>query len=277
MVKFSRGERICYLIAWEADLGTRAADAQLEPRCERGRCPDPNQISRGRGQSMHNDYLKAAVIGGLAILLLLGVLWGLRYSVGGLPNELSLPILAIAGVFLLLGTLALVSVSFSFFQLDDKSQALALPEGSIRAVIALSLVVLFAILTVYLYGTLSTSGISNVKGLTTTQQRDSFVAGLKDQVIAVVPVGDQGPFTVYYRERNPASDDFAKQLLVLIGTLVTAVTSFYFGARAASSGNGAAEAPEERGISPSTTVRPAPNSPSAQTEFEISGRGLDVV
>ena len=48
-----------------------------------------------------------------------------------------------------------VSVAVGHFGLSDKSQALALPEGSIRAVIALSLVIIFAILTVFLYGTLA--------------------------------------------------------------------------------------------------------------------------
>lgn len=81
---------------------------------------------------------------------LLGIV---RYA--GVPNELSLPVLAIAGVVALLGSLALVAVSFSSVNMADKSQPLALPQGSVRAVIALSLVVLFAILTVYLFSSLN--------------------------------------------------------------------------------------------------------------------------
>ena len=40
---------------------------------------------------------------------------------------------------------------------------------------------------------------------------------------------------MFYRDSNPAGEDFAKQLLVLLGTLVTSVASFYFGTNAVSS------------------------------------------
>ena len=62
----------------------------------------------------------------------------------GLDVQISLPILSIAGVVLLLATLALIAVAFAGYELHDKTQALALPEGSIRAVIALSLIMIFA-------------------------------------------------------------------------------------------------------------------------------------
>jgi hypothetical protein len=99
---------------------------------------------------MRNVWAGAAIIV-LAALFLLGGLWGLAYWIhgGNVQSEVGLPVLAIAGVIPLLLALGLVSVAFSIFDLDDKSQALALPEGSVRAVIALSLVVLFAILTIF--------------------------------------------------------------------------------------------------------------------------------
>jgi amino acid transporter len=93
----------------------------------------------------------------LAIVLLAAILLLATWLLNQLGAEtwLSLPVLAILGMLLLLTTLAAVSVAFGHFGLSDKSQALALPEGSIRAVIALSLVIIFAILTVFLYGTLA--------------------------------------------------------------------------------------------------------------------------
>jgi hypothetical protein len=93
----------------------------------------------------------------IAIVVLAGTLLGAILLLIKLHAEtwLSLPVLAILGMLLLLTTLAAVSVAFGHFGLSDKSQALALPEGSIRAVIALSLVIIFAILTVFLYGTLA--------------------------------------------------------------------------------------------------------------------------
>jgi hypothetical protein len=64
-------------------------------------------------------------------------------------NAFTLPLLAIGGVILLILVLTIVAAIFEFLDLANKNQAMGLPEGSIRAVIALSLIVLFAILAVY--------------------------------------------------------------------------------------------------------------------------------
>jgi hypothetical protein len=226
---------------------------------------------------MRDNRLIAAVIV-IVALLLIGVIFGLRYLLVGAAAEIGLPVLAIAGVVLLLATLALVSVAFSVFGLDDKSQALALPEGSIRAVIALSLIVLFAVLSVYLYGSLSDARINSVAGLNAAQKANFIAALAREQVVAVTPDSGDGPFTVYFRDRNPASEDFAKQLLVLIGTLVTSVASFYFGTRAARSSDTARgltrNTPQIRSIAPAHATRDAALS---EVEFEIHGEGLDLV
>src|SRR5262252_21344 len=67
---------------------------------------------------------------------------------------IKLPVLIIVGIMALFATLALVAVTFSVAGLSDSSQALGLPEGSVRAAIALSLIVIFAITSIYLYGSL---------------------------------------------------------------------------------------------------------------------------
>jgi hypothetical protein len=181
---------------------------------------------------MNDNRVTGFYLAGFAILLLVA-LFGLSFAVGFAPTEVKLPIIAIAGVFLLLGALAIVSVAFSLFELSDKTQALGLPEGSIRAVIALSLIVLFAILSVYLYASL------------TSQKPDS------------------------------PNTDFAKQLLVLVGTLVTSVASFYFGSRAAASGSAGGDVPrappEIRGIDPQRLTA------DAASPLEIRGDRLDLV
>src|SRR5262249_55223810 len=160
-------------------------------------------------------------------LVILGVIFGLGYSLRDAANEIRLPLLAIAGVVVLFATLALVSVSFATFGLQDPKQALALPEGSVRAAIALALIVLFAVLTVYLYASAASSGVSSAPNLT-LDEKNKFLAALdKNQIIAVVPPKDDNPpFTVYFQARGPGSIEFAKEIFVLLGTLVTSVASF---------------------------------------------------
>lgn len=226
-------------------------------------------------QGLTKVIVMAAVV--LLIVACLGVAISL-YS-GNRPLELTLPLLIISGVMMLLVTLALTAFVFSGVELTDKTQALGLPEGSVRSVIALSLVLLFAILAVYLYSSMSSRGrILEAKGLTqeaSTQLKQNLLPG---QFVFEQQVADNGKTTVsvYYRETaNPASDDFAKQLLVMIGTLVTAVSSFYFGSKTAiaaqSDANNPGDAPVIRSINPSKVIR------GVLTKLEITGDGLDTV
>ena len=82
----------------------------------------------------------------MLVIVLCGIFWLLTKlappDAGG-----SLPLLAIGGVVVLIFMLATVSMIFSALGLTNKELAMGLPEGSIRAVIALSLIVLFAILS----------------------------------------------------------------------------------------------------------------------------------
>jgi hypothetical protein len=152
-----------------------------------------------------------------------------------------LPLLTIGGLLSLLIVLALVSVFFQTLGLANKEQALALPEGSVRAVIALGLIVLFAILAIYLYGSIS-ARMPDVK--------------------------------------NPVADDFAKQLLTIMGTLVTAVASFYFGANTVASAHKAATEAERSGAS---ALAPTINPPSpassgpGSVDLKISGSNLNPI
>lgn len=219
----------------------------------------------------------AAVI--LLVIACLGVAATLASGKG--PPEFMLPLLIISGVMMLLVTLALTAFVFSGVDLTDKTQALGLPEGSVRSVIALSLVLLFAILAVYLYSNMSSRGkIFEAKGLSqdaSTQLKQQLLPG---QFIFEQQVGDgaAATFTVQYREApNPASDDFAKQLLAIIGTLVTAVSSFYFGSKTAIASQsgpdkaGGGATPAIRSINPSKVIR------GVLTKLEITGDGLDTV
>lgn len=114
-------------------------------------------------------------------------------AAGGGSSSIGLPLIVIVGVIVLLIVISLVAFVFSVLGLASAKEALGLPDGSVRAIIALMLLVLFAILSLYLYNSVSTAA--------------------KD---------------------SPAID-VAKQLITLLGTLVTAVSSFYFGTNAVSS------------------------------------------
>ena len=167
---------------------------------------------------------------GVYILLYAGPLVLMRFTVS--PTA-QLPIMAITGVMALLVSLALVSLTFSLAGLSDRGEALGLPRGSVRAVISLSLIVLFAITSFAFQGSFA-GGVQKTEALT-----EADAAALRanlhgDELVATLPSGDaQRPTVVVYRTGSRASEDFARQVFTIVGTLMTAVASFYFGSRAA--------------------------------------------
>jgi len=213
--------------------------------------------STGPAMEKVKKYTGGAVGSGLVLIVLpcLALYYGID-RMGATP-AMGLPILAIFGIMILFGALALISTLFARLDLSDPNQALALPEGSIRAAIALALIVLFAIISIMLYQSVSKPYV--ITGLGEPEKSD-MVRDPVNRVIAVVPercanspavAGAAGAapsgvggaaekcapenlrFSVHVRQPpGQESTDLAKQLLILIGTLMTSVTSFYFASRA---------------------------------------------
>ncbi|WP_404926299.1 hypothetical protein [Mesorhizobium sp. ORM16] len=179
---------------------------------------------------------KFSKIVGIGMLIVFFALMSLIYFVGEwkVTDSIALPALAITGIMVLLASLALVAVTFSYMGIGDKTQALALPEGSVRAVIALCLLVLFAILSIYLYGKLANPLPIQSLAELTASDKDNLIKSLSPGDVVSVAGSDAKGFTVYVRQSvRPESIDFAKQILVMLGTLVASISSFYFGSRTA--------------------------------------------
>lgn len=175
---------------------------------------------------------------GILIVLMIGVAAYFLYA-SGVSSVVGLPMLSVGAVVLLLAVLCVMSVVYAYNNLEDRSQALALPEGSIRAVIALMLIVLFAILSIYLYGNMA-EGQLLALGTVDDAMRSQIERLYPEGRVIAVPSGDSR-FQVWVRQStSPEAIDFAKQLLVLVGTLVTSIASFYFGSKTASAGEGRA-------------------------------------
>jgi hypothetical protein len=200
-----------------------------------------------------------------------------------LSSEIALPILAIAGLVILLVVLTLTAIAFSMVDLSDKTQALALPEGSVRAVIALGLIVLLAIISVYLYGSLAKKA-EGIHELQVTKPEEMRVLQARErradseiEIITISPSPDtspSGPYRVFYVNRgNRDASEFAKQLFILIGTLVTSVASFYFGTRAVAS---VQSWPSLSAAPVITAINPQPISTTSPAQVTVLGSNLDL-
>jgi hypothetical protein len=127
---------------------------------------------------------------GLVSLAFIGVIVAVGTAGDG-HQTLALPLLLITGIVVFLGALASLVVIFRRQGLANRDFPLGLPDGSIRAIIALSLILLFAIVAIFLY------------------------------------IG-QGGFGTD-NQPTDAQTDMAKQLVTTLSTLVVAIASFYFG------------------------------------------------
>jgi hypothetical protein len=165
------------------------------------------------------DLISSPTFVGLLVFLgsLIGIGILIWVVVTNLSTGLGLPLLALLSVLLLLAALLVFTTLIHLIGLSDPKSALGLPEGSVRALLALALLGLFSVMA------------------------SSVLPG---------PTGS-GPAAT----SGQAPDEFAKQMLTLVGTLMTAVISFYFGSATTSSSTGSASklsATDSATTSPST-------------------------
>lgn len=179
-----------------------------------------------------------------------------------------MPMLVIGAVVMLLSLLSMTSLLFAANGLQDKTQALALPEGSIRALIAIMLVVLFAILSFFVFGRMADSDLRPV-GIMDTEQLAAFArTGTKFHP----QLRDDGKFDVFTpTDIPPAAIDYAKQLLVLVGTLVTSIASFYFGAKTVASVENQKALANEKLAVTDVTPRDIPRTQSVKVLLKGTG------
>jgi hypothetical protein len=109
-------------------------------------------------------------------------------------------------------------------------------------VLALLLIIIFAIMSTFLYARIySGEAASSVLQAVTQEQ----LGQLPPQRIVWQKQNENGTYDVGFVYPNQDSTDFAKQIMQIVGTLVVAVVGFYFGQRSVS-GERSSEAGEAR-------------------------------
>jgi hypothetical protein len=124
-----------------------------------------------------------------------------------------LPLVLVFGVVDLVAVLVLASGALQYWNKKCEKEALGLPAGSIRALIALILIVIFAIIVVFMQTQLVAVPLKYANG--------TYVTDLNG--------------VVQYTQQPQALKDLSLQTLTTVSTLVVAVAGFYFGSRAVES------------------------------------------
>jgi hypothetical protein len=154
--------------------------------------------------------------------------WG-RHQEG---DAVSMGVMVVAAIATLLSVLFTLTAGFSAMGLADKAQPLGLPEGSIRAMIALVLIIVFILFGIHLFNN-SSAETSTYLGERRAPLADS--SNVKPPNRLVYYRSSDTTFSVWLFA--PVSDEakrLAQQLITTVGTLVVAVAGFYFGSSATS-------------------------------------------
>jgi hypothetical protein len=183
-----------------------------------------------------------------AIALILGGAVGIGFGIYAFItlNSSTSPTEGFEGVLLLIA--GVVSVALLLYlgaavlralDMGAPTEALGMPEGSIRALIAMSLILIFAIIGIQVFaaGSAGTELVST--GLTQVQidalRADGAIV-VSQTLLTPVPAPPAAAlYDVTTRQvMTQEAHDFGLQLMTTVSTLVVAVAGFYFGSRAVS-------------------------------------------
>jgi hypothetical protein len=176
-------------------------------------------------------FLAGIVLGILAIGVVLFAIFASSSS------DLRLPLMAVGGFLTFALALGGLAALLSAFKLSEHPHALGLPEGSVRALIALVLVILFVAMAAYLFGNLGpdrdAAEVATAEGVT----RGDLEKLPEHLSYAIVRVDGTDPERVDAKlfvtpaAATAAQQDLAKQIFTTIATVLVTIIGFYFGSR----------------------------------------------
>ena len=95
------------------------------------------------------NWITAIVSG---TILLVTAIWILKVGFPSLENDATrLSAIVLVGLALTVVLMAILAIVYSVLGIENESQALGLPEGSVRALLAFSLVLIFVCLGAFLF------------------------------------------------------------------------------------------------------------------------------
>ena len=190
------------------------------------------------------DSVKASAAGWLGTaLILVGLIAFIgTLAVTGSAVPTSLGFAAIVGVALLSVTLVGIIVLSRAIGVTDPTQALGLPSGSVRALLAFALAIVFVAAASWTLGGLfDPMGPLVAKATLPADQLDGFLKPYQsDQYVVFKSEGEDKDSKIsakiYLRREAPQKDvvDLAKQIVTISATVLVTIVGFYFGAQSSS-------------------------------------------
>lgn len=226
------------------------------------------------------------------------IVWLFKDSNQGNIDKLESPAIIVLAIVISILTFTASSAVFSAIGKLKDNQALGMPEGSIRALIALSLITLFFILATQIYLKTSQGTVGSLQHVPEDQLKD---LSLKD-ILSKTKVDsiknkeydsarkDTPKYLYYYDVEsklsvNTEASDMAKNIIASFISLIAAISGFYFGS-ASSRAAGASgtpdppptpDPPSPGKITPKSTIPGTGKKGTAMTfEWEVSPKGQSI-
>ena len=159
--------------------------------------------------------------------------------------------LVLVGFAAFLGIMNILSFSAHLLQISDAKQAFGLPEGSVRAILTISFIVLVGVLASYLVTNSDNHSAYSGKPIVLLSDASFIDAQAKEKspsladglvsIVRVPPKAAQAapaadpPATYdvlfYPKVDHRLGDDVSKQILTMLSTILAAMIGFYFGAK----------------------------------------------
>lgn len=206
----------------------------------------------------------------IAFLLVIGAGGLIYYFVpkGSVPDpEIEMGLMVVTAIAALMTLLFTVAAGFSIMGLTDARQPLGLPEGSIRAMIALILIMVFIIFGIYLFRMVGAGTYNYIGNIPNKPDPANF-----SDKIAFARNPDNNTYDVWLQAGM--TDDgrrLAQQLMTTVGTLVVAVAGFYFGSTVVSSAVAAVQGTTTASNPAITDVSPKEGKKDETITLEIVG------
>jgi hypothetical protein len=151
----------------------------------------------------------------------------------------SLAGLLLFGVLTFFFALAALIGVFRALNISEKGSALGMPQGSIRAFMALVLIMLFFLMAVFLYLDVARTGTERrLTGISQSSYEQVIAGGQVVSAISYMVPDPENPEQEVQRwdvvlraarERSEVAEELARQLITVLGTLIVAIAAFYFG------------------------------------------------
>lgn len=176
--------------------------------------------------------------GSISVLVAIGAMLVLGFvMVTGARSFAAVAALVLVGVVAFTGFVSALSVTAQRLGMLDVRHPFGLPEGSIRAILTFSFIVLVGVFASYLLvQTSRTSLVSPSEPLLLPATTLAEARALQMQLAAdglVVVSGTTDPIRATFIPRTDfrLADDVAKQILTMLSTMLAAMIGFYFGSR----------------------------------------------